>query len=78
MCPTDLALIEYVRHHSHMTVDESVPRFLTAREVAARYRTAPSTLRHWRRIGYGPKGVKVGRHVLYSETELQRFEESQS
>ncbi|HEY5833539.1 helix-turn-helix transcriptional regulator [Streptomyces sp.] len=50
-------------------------RYLTTREVAERYRTAESTVRYWRHVGYGPKGVKVGRRVLYSETEIARFEQ---
>jgi hypothetical protein len=54
---------------------ENVDRYLTTAEVAERYRTAASTVRYWRHIGYGPKGVKVGRRVLYSEAELTRFEE---
>lgn len=49
--------------------------YLTTAEVAERYRTAESTVRYWRHIGYGPKGMKVGRRVLYSETELTRFEQ---
>jgi DNA-binding transcriptional MerR regulator len=50
--------------------------YLTTEDVAARYRTAPSTIRYWRHIGYGPKGIKVGRRVLYSPDELDRFEKS--
>lgn len=50
-------------------------RYLTTSEVAQRYRTAESTVRYWRHIGYGPKGMKVGRRVLYSEAELVRFEQ---
>ncbi|OIV38773.1 DNA-binding protein [Mangrovactinospora gilvigrisea] len=49
-------------------------RYLTTTEVAERFRTAASTVRYWRHIGYGPKGVKVGRRVLYSEAELVRWE----
>ncbi|MFJ5893828.1 helix-turn-helix domain-containing protein [Streptomyces californicus] len=48
--------------------------YLTTAEVAARYRTAASTVRYWRHIGYGPKGVKVGRRILYSPAEIARFE----
>ncbi|MEU1302824.1 helix-turn-helix transcriptional regulator [Streptomyces shenzhenensis] len=48
--------------------------YLTTKDVAARYRTAPSTVRYWRHIGYGPKGIKVGRRILYSPAEIQRFE----
>lgn len=50
-------------------------RYLTTSEVAQRYRTAESTVRYWRHVGYGPKGMKVGRRVLYSEAELARFEQ---
>jgi DNA-binding transcriptional MerR regulator len=50
-------------------------RYLTTAEVAQRYRTADSTVRYWRHIGYGPKGVRIGRRVLYSEAELARFEQ---
>ncbi|MFE4701426.1 helix-turn-helix transcriptional regulator [Streptomyces sp. NPDC056738] len=52
------------------------PRYLTTSDVASRYRTAPSTIRYWRHIGYGPKGIKVGRRVLYSLTEIDRFEKA--
>jgi DNA-binding transcriptional MerR regulator len=52
-----------------------VGQYLTTAEVAARYRTAPGTVRYWRHIGYGPKGVKVGRRVLYAESEVRRFDE---
>lgn len=49
--------------------------FLTTEEVAARYRTSPATVRWWRQLGtYGPKGIKVGRRVLYSQAEIDRFE----
>ncbi|MFJ2637161.1 helix-turn-helix transcriptional regulator [Streptomyces sp. NPDC087422] len=50
-------------------------RYLTTAEVAERYRTADSTVRYWRHIGYGPKGVRIGRRVLYSEAELTLFEQ---
>lgn len=48
--------------------------FLTTAEVAARYRTTPSTVRYWRHLGTGPKGVVIGRRVLYRESELIRWE----
>ncbi|MFF9215513.1 helix-turn-helix transcriptional regulator [Streptomyces viridosporus] len=50
------------------------PQWHTTADVAKRYRTAPGTVRYWRHIGYGPKGVKVGRRVLYSGAELDRFD----
>jgi DNA-binding transcriptional MerR regulator len=46
----------------------------TTADVAKRYRTAPGTVRYWRHIGYGPKGVKNGRRVLYNDAELKRFD----
>ncbi|MER6254045.1 helix-turn-helix domain-containing protein [Streptomyces sp. NPDC001584] len=54
---------------------ESVDPYLTTAEVAERYRTAESTVRYWRHVGYGPRGVKVGRRVLYCESELARFDQ---
>lgn len=49
-------------------------RFYTTDEVAERYRTVPGTVRWWRHTGYGPKGVRVGRRVLYPEAEIKRFD----
>jgi len=39
-------------------------------KVAERYPTSASTVRYWRHIQYGPRGVRAGRRVLYAETEL--------
>lgn len=50
--------------------------YLTTAEVAERYRTAESTVRYWRQIGKGPRGVKIGKRVLYPEAELLRYEEA--
>jgi DNA-binding transcriptional MerR regulator len=54
------------------------PTYLTTKDVASRYRTAPSTIRYWRHIGYGPKGIKVGRRVLYSPASCEEFEREQA
>jgi hypothetical protein len=48
--------------------------YLTTDDLAARYRTVASTIRYWRHIGYGPKGLKIGRRVLYTQAEIDRFE----
>ncbi|MGW3427534.1 helix-turn-helix domain-containing protein [Streptomyces melanosporofaciens] len=48
--------------------------YLTTAEVAARYRTTAGTVRYWRHIGYGPKGIKRGRRVLYDSQELDRWD----
>ncbi|MER5507179.1 helix-turn-helix domain-containing protein [Streptomyces sp. NPDC002766] len=52
-------------------------RYLTTAEVAERYRTAESTVRYWRHIGYIPGGVKRGRRVLYDPTVLDRWDAEQ-
>jgi hypothetical protein len=49
-------------------------RYATTAEVADRYRTSTGTVRYWRHIGYGPRGVKVGRRVLYPVAELERWD----
>ncbi|GGV86856.1 hypothetical protein GCM10010294_68050 [Streptomyces griseoloalbus] len=49
--------------------------YLTTDEVAARYRTAPGTVRYWRHIGYGPKSTKVGRRHLYPAAAIREFDE---
>ncbi|MCC3651762.1 helix-turn-helix domain-containing protein [Streptomyces sp. S07_1.15] len=49
-------------------------RYLTTAEVAERYRTAESTVRYWRQLKKGPRGIKVGKRVLYPEVELLRYE----
>jgi len=50
-----------------------VEQLLTTNEVAELYRTSPATVRYWRHIGYGPKGRKVGRRVLYERSEVESF-----
>lgn len=46
---------------------------LTTAEVAEIFRTSPETIRFWRHVGYGPKGRKVGRKVLYERSEVDAF-----
>ncbi len=53
-----------------------VERYLTTQEVADLYRTTPGTVRYWRHIGKGPKGVRAGRRVLYAESEVLRFDQA--
>lgn len=54
---------------------QALERFFTTEDVAARYHTVASTVRYWRHVGFGPKGVKVGRRFLYPETALREFDE---
>ncbi len=49
-------------------------RYLVTEEIAQRFRTSPGTVRYWRHIGYGPRGLRVGRRVLYAEADVLRFE----
>lgn len=48
--------------------------YRTTREVAELFRTAESTVRYWRHIGYGPRGIRIGRRVLYPVEEIAEFE----
>ena len=57
-------------------VDDQATFGLTTAEVAARFRTAPGTVRYWRHTGFGPKGIRVGRRVLYPLAEIERWERS--
>lgn len=51
--------------------------FLTAEEVAARYRGEVSvgTLRNWRAMRIGPTFMKIGKAVLYPVDELNAWDE---
>ena len=48
-------------------------RLLTTQEVAEYCRTGPSTVRYWRHHGRGPRAVRVGRRVLYRESDLKAW-----
>jgi DNA-binding transcriptional MerR regulator len=47
----------------------------TPAEVAARYRVSPATLRYWRHVGKGPRGVKIGRRYLYDDRDLAQYDD---
>lgn len=51
-------------------------RYFTTAELAGLYRTSPSTVRYWRHTGYGPAGTKVGKRVLYAESEVRRWDQT--
>ena len=49
-------------------------RLLTTKQLAERVgNVSESTVRYWRLTGYGPEGFRVGRRVLYPETEVDRW-----
>jgi Helix-turn-helix domain len=45
-------------------------KLLTPEEVASNYRQSVATLATWRCRGGGPRFVKLGRRILYRETDL--------
>lgn len=47
--------------------------YLTLEEVAERMRTPEGTLRFWRHKGIGPKSAKLGRRVVYRETDVDAW-----
>jgi len=49
--------------------------YLTTEEVAARYRTSPSTVRYWRMTGYLPVGTRYGRRTLYAPADLDKWDQ---
>ncbi|RUW53704.1 DNA-binding protein [Mesorhizobium sp. M1A.F.Ca.ET.072.01.1.1] len=55
----------------------SYGKFLTAEEVAERYRGSISlgTLRNWRAKRIGPAYVKLGKAVLYPVEELEAWDQ---
>jgi hypothetical protein len=52
----------------------AVQEWFTTEEMAEHYRRSEGTIRYWRHIGYGPKGVRSGRKVLYPRSERDRFD----
>jgi DNA-binding transcriptional MerR regulator len=49
-------------------------KYLTTEEVAARYRTSPSTVRYWRHTGYLTVGTQFGRRTLYDPADLDAWD----
>lgn len=56
----------------------STPRYLTTADLAERYRTSASTVRHWRTTGYGPAGIRVGKRVLYALDVVEAWDAAQA
>ena len=54
-------------------------RLLTVPEVAEMTRTSPNTLRFWRASGggLGPPSFKIGRRVMYLESDCLAWIEAQ-
>jgi DNA-binding transcriptional MerR regulator len=50
-----------------------VEKLLTITEAAEALRTPVETLRYWRSIGVGPQGCKLGRRLVYRESDVAAF-----
>jgi hypothetical protein len=48
--------------------------WLSNTDLVERYKVPIKTIRHWRQIGYGPRGVRFGNHVRYALSEVRRWE----
>jgi hypothetical protein len=49
-------------------------KLYTTEEVAEHYRTNPLTLAQWRYKKKGPKWIRSGKRVLYSETAIAAYD----
>jgi predicted DNA-binding transcriptional regulator AlpA len=52
-------------------------RLLVASEVAARIRVPVATLRDWRYRNKGPRSARIGRRVMYRESDVTAWVEEQ-
>lgn len=50
--------------------------FMTTKELAKHARRSVATVRGWRHRGTGPKGVRVGRGVLYRRDVVEAWLDS--
>lgn len=48
-------------------------RLLVMSEVSERVRVPVSTLRHWRQINIGPRAARIGRRVMYRESDVDAW-----
>jgi DNA-binding transcriptional MerR regulator len=51
-------------------------KLMTTEDVAELCRTTAETVRYWRHVGKGPEGFKLGRRVLYAETDVLAWVEA--
>jgi hypothetical protein len=62
---------------SSMEGTRIVPGLFTEREEAKQLGVSIRSLRRWRRTGYGPRYVQIGRFVYYAPTAHADFLDSQ-
>lgn len=58
------------REVARSTLDD----FYTGPELAQRWKVTLDTIRKWRATGYGPKGIRLGRHVRYPRESVEQWE----
>jgi len=46
---------------------------LSVKDLSRDYRVPEKTIYHWRSIGYGPVGVRVGRRLLFDEAAVEQW-----
>lgn len=51
-------------------------KYLSMQELAERLDVPLMTVRQWNRKGTGPRYLRVGRHVRYRPSDVERWEES--
>jgi excisionase family DNA binding protein len=53
-------------------------KLLTLQEVADYLSIPAATLYAWRHKGTGPRGIRVGRHIRYRESDLEAWLDEQA
>jgi predicted DNA-binding transcriptional regulator AlpA len=48
--------------------------WLTTADLAERYQATEATIRQWRHQRTGPRGVQIGKKVMYRLSEVLRWE----
>lgn len=52
-------------------------KLLSLTEVAEALGCSPDTLRYWRKVEQGPQSFKLGRRVVYAESDVQGWVDAQ-
>ena len=55
-----------------------MPEYLSPEQLAEHLNVPVNTIYNWRYKGYGPVGIKVGRHVRYRRSEVEQWLEQQA
>jgi predicted DNA-binding transcriptional regulator AlpA len=59
---------------AQMSLALTEDRWWTVEDVARYFQVPPKTVHTWRYTRTGPRGVKIGRHVRFRESEIHRWE----